>query len=580
MFAVPGWSVSASALKTQVAESSKSAPNNTTATPTNNGEDGTTEKLSKKRKRSSGTSKQKDVNRNNLADLWESVIEGKKKIKKHDKKRQKVDEETGAQVGENLESKDGAKKKHDKNKPKAENYLQAEKFQNIGDYSVKEQPKTTNEVAKRMIAHDLGIKLDKTKSEKEVEEEPEKPQDRDENAALKGNSHKKSKKEKKREKEEALEPSADNSPLNTKAADPTPPKPTPAPKPVPQLTPLQASMRQKLISARFRHLNETLYTKPSAHSLSLFQENPEMFDEYHEGFRRQVEVWPENPVDSYINNIKTRGKIRGPQRGKAGDKKVEESHQTEVTPLPRTGGTSIIADLGCGDAALATALQPMTKKLHLKIHSFDLQSPSPLVTKADIANLPLVDGSVDIAIFCLALMGTNWIDFIEEAFRILRWKGELWIAEIKSRFGRVGGKGKRVEHSVGNRKKNGPENKKEKKRAEEERNDLVAAVEVDGVEDKGGETDVSAFVEVLRKRGFVLKDGEGGVDLRNKMFVKMCFVKGATPIKGKCVPLPKGMEKFEGETWTKKPKGKFIDEEEEHVSSEAGVLKPCVYKLR
>jgi len=29
-----------------------------------------------------------------------------------------------------------------------------------------------------------------------------------------------------------------------------------------------------------------------------------------------------------------------------------------------------------------------------------------------------------------------------------------------------------------------------------------------------------------------LKEGEGGVDLRNKMFVKMCFVKGATPVKG------------------------------------------------
>jgi len=581
MFAVPGWSVSASALKTQVAESLKSAPKTSTATPTNNGEDGTTEKSSKKRKRSSGTSKQKDVNRNNLADLWESVIEGKKKTKKNEEKRQKVDEDTGSPVVEKLESNDGAKKKHDKKNSKTENNLHAEKSQHIGDSSVKEQFKTTTKVAKKMTAGDLGIKLEKIKSKKEVEEEPEKPQDRDENAALKEKSNKKSKKEKKREKKEAVEPSADKSPPNTKAADPTPPKPTPAPKPAPLLTPLQASMRQKLISARFRHLNETLYTKPSTHSLSLFQENPEMFNEYHEGFRRQVEIWPENPVDSYINNIKTRGRTRGPPRAKAGDKKAEEGLQAEVTPLPRTGGTSIIADLGCGDAALATALQPMAKKLHLKIHSFDLQSPSPLVTKADIAKLPLVDGSVDIAIFCLALMGTNWIDFIEEAFRILRWKGELWIAEIKSRFGRVGGKGKRVEHSVGNRKKDGRENKKEKKRAEEESNDLVAAVEVDGIEDKGGETDVSAFVEVLRKRGFVLKDGEGGVDLRNKMFVKMCFVKGATPIKGKCVSLPKGMEKFGGgETWTKKPKGKFIDEEEEHVSSEAGVLKPCVYKLR
>jgi ribosomal RNA-processing protein 8 len=61
----------------------------------------------------------------------------------------------------------------------------------------------------------------------------------------------------------------------------------------------------------------------------------------------------------------------------------------------------------------------------------------------------------------------------------------------------------------------------------------------------------------------------------------MCFVKGATPIKGKGVPVPKGMVE-EGrtvETWKKKPKGKFI-EEDEVVSSEAAVLKPCVYKLR
>lgn len=357
---------------------------------------------------------------------------------------------------------------------------------------------------------------------------------------------------------------------------------TPPTKTAATLTPLQASMRQKLISARFRHLNETLYTKPSAHSLSLFAENPEMFTEYHEGFRRQVEVWPENPVDGYIFSIKARGKIHGRQSGKK-----ERSEGVEpLPPLPRTEGTCNIADLGCGDAALSFSLQPVAEKLHLNIHSFDLHSPSPLVTKADIANLPLLDGSIDIAIFCLALMGTNWIDFIEEAFRILRWKGELWIAEIKSRFGRVSGKkGGRVEHSVGNRKR--PVDKNEKKKLDEEVNDKIAAVEVDGVESQAQATDVSAFVEVLHKRGFVLKsDGNGGeagaVDLSNKMFVKMYFVKGTTPIKGKCVPVPKGMEKMGLETWKKRPKGKFIDEErdEDHISSEAGVLKPCVYKLR
>jgi ribosomal RNA-processing protein 8 len=578
MFAVPGWSVSASALKTQVAESSKPVPNNAKAAPTDNGEDGTAEKSSKKRKRSNGMSKQKDVNGNNLADLWESVIEGKKS-KKREKKRQKVDQNPDAFVVENSKgSLNGGGKKHDKKRSNVEKDLEA-LYPEIDDIEAeRKQPKTTNAEIKRMIAHHPGIRLEEAKSEENVEEEPASNQIGDDVEYLQEKKHKKSKKEKKREKKAALGQSVEGStPFKTKDTAAT--KPVPAPMPAPQLTPLQVSMRQKLISARFRHLNETLYTKPSAHSLSLFQENPEMFNEYHEGFRRQVEIWPENPVDSYINTIKTRGKIRALQRGKA-DKKAELSLSTDA-PLPRTEGTSIIADLGCGDAALSTALQSLTKKLHLKIHSFDLQSPSRLVTKADIANVPLADGSVDIAIFCLALMGTNWVDFIEEAFRILRWKGELWVAEIKSRFGRVGGKGRRVEHSVGKRQKGGPENKKEKKRAEEESNDLVAAVEVDGVEDKGGETDVSAFVEVLKKRGFVLKEGEGGVDSKNKMFVKMCFVKGATPIKGKCVPVPKGMQEFGGgETWKKKPKGRFIEEDEEHVSSETAVLKPCVYKLR
>jgi ribosomal RNA-processing protein 8 len=132
---------------------------------------------------------------------------------------------------------------------------------------------------------------------------------------------------------------------------------------------------------------------------------------------------------------------------------------------------------------------------------------------------------------------------------------------------------------VGNRQKGG---KKDKKKAEEEDaviDDAALMVEVDGNDDTKQETDVSAFVEVLRKRGFVLK-GEGAVDLSNRMFVKMHFIKGLTPIKGKCVPVPKGMEKMGLETWKKKPK-KFLDAEDDvPVSSEAGVLKPCVYKLR
>lgn len=45
------------------------------------------------------------------------------------------------------------------------------------------------------------------------------------------------------------------------------------------LTPLQRKMKEKLSGARFRWLNEQLYTTPGQHSFSLFQEKPELFDQ-------------------------------------------------------------------------------------------------------------------------------------------------------------------------------------------------------------------------------------------------------------------------------------------------------------
>ena len=44
------------------------------------------------------------------------------------------------------------------------------------------------------------------------------------------------------------------------------------------------------------------------------------------------------------------------------------------------------------------------------------------------------DGSTHAAVFCLALMGTDYGSFLEEAHRVLRVKGHLWIAEVRSRF--------------------------------------------------------------------------------------------------------------------------------------------------
>ncbi|KAJ5715775.1 uncharacterized protein N7483_012956 [Penicillium malachiteum] len=338
------------------------------------------------------------------------------------------------------------------------------------------------------------------------------------------------------------------------------------------LTPLQQAMRQKLISSRFRHLNETLYTTDSSKAVELFNANPELFDEYHAGFARQVkESWPSNPVDGYIQFVRRRAAVPMARRG-------SKPNPDKPLPLPRRpSGLCAIADLGCGDAGLARALTPSAKKLKLKLNSYDLQAPDPLITKADISKLPIEDGSMDVTIFCLSLMGTNWVSFVEEAWRVLRGdgKGECWVSEVKSRFGKVA----RKKSMIGAQKPtlSKTQQKKQKKKAGEEDDEDDADIFAEDARpaDNNDETDITAFVEVFRTRGFVLK--QESVDKSNKMFVKMEFVKaGGAPTKGKHAS--SGAAPAAG-------KKRFVDRKPDAGSGmtpeqEAQVLKPCVYKIR
>lgn len=60
-------------------------------------------------------------------------------------------------------------------------------------------------------------------------------------------------------------------------------------------------------------------------------------------------------------------------------------------------------------------------------------TPGSVACCADTIPCP-GDGAVDVAVFCLALMGTDYGSFLEEAARVLRAGGWLWIAEVRSRF--------------------------------------------------------------------------------------------------------------------------------------------------
>lgn len=176
-----------------------------------------------------------------------------------------------------------------------------------------------------------------------------------------------------------------------------------------KLTPLQQKMSVKLNGAKFRYLNEKLYTTKSTEAFDLFQSNPNLFQDYHLGFRYQVSSWPVNPIDIMISSLKsTLGKE-----------------------------CLVLADMGCGEAGIAKSFVKESETNLLKIHSFDLVKANEFITPCNILKTPLPDNSCDIVIFCLSLMGVEYMDFIREGKRILRNDGEMKIAEVKSRFSSV-----------------------------------------------------------------------------------------------------------------------------------------------
>ncbi|KAI9371486.1 methyltransferase-domain-containing protein [Aspergillus egyptiacus] len=511
MFAVPGWSVSASALKPQTAPQ---AQPQTTESPKPNAN-----KIAKSKKRKRGDD---NVTKKNVDEMYRRHIEG-------------------------LSTPPKAGKKGNNN--------------NAAKPDKKRKEQTGN-----------GTKQDATDSTSAHETEAPKEQDPDGSKSAK----KRRKNKNKGSQQQQAEPKEESQAASDEAAK-SGSLPSAPPKTEAILTPLQQAMRQKLISSRFRHLNETLYTTPSTKALELFTSNPELFDEYHAGFSRQVkESWPSNPVHGYIQTIRTRAAISSAP--KKGNKQDQKRNQTLAIPR-RPNGTCTIADLGCGDAQLARALIPSSKKFNLKLLSFDLHAPkdSP-ITKADISNLPIDDGSVDVAIFCLSLMGTNWVSFVEEAWRVLRsdGKGECWVSEVKSRFGKV----HRKKAQIGAKKTLTKAEKKKlkKKRGNDDEGSDVDDADVyaeDARPTQDDETDISAFVEVFRTRGFILKSET--VDKSNKMFVKMEFVKqGGAPTKGK----------YASSAPASGPgKKRFIEKSSAVDNSmtpeeEAAVLKPCVYKIR
>jgi ribosomal RNA-processing protein 8 len=258
---------------------------------------------------------------------------------------------------------------------------------------------------------------------------------------------------------------------------------------------IQDAFKARLAGSRFRMINEELYTTTSQESFDRFSQHPELYEQYHEGFRHQVESWPENPVDVIVRIL-----------AKTYSNNATNSQQSVV-----------VADFGCGDAQLAKDLLQVKGKggkCPFVVHSFDLVAPNDLVTACDMAHVPLPNESVDVGIFCLSLMGTNLADFVREAHRVLKRNGRLQIAEVRSR----------IEYSLsrkGEKRKSSNPNKQQQQQDKSKNKDHPKA-------NNKTEGTLEEFVAVLDRLGFECVK----TDRSNTMFLLLELKKnGKTPDK-------------------------------------------------
>ena len=87
----------------------------------------------------------------------------------------------------------------------------------------------------------------------------------------------------------------------------------------------------------------------------------------------------------------------------------------------------VVADLGCGENLLS-------KEIPNTIYSFDYIAIDDSVIECDISKLPLQSNKVDVSVFSLALMGSNYVDYLREGSRILKPYGTMFIAEPKKKW--------------------------------------------------------------------------------------------------------------------------------------------------
>ena len=151
--------------------------------------------------------------------------------------------------------------------------------------------------------------------------------------------------------------------------------------------------RERRILSELSEFNQRGKTTTSMRMHKEFTDNPESFFRYHRLRNERMEKWDEIPYEYIATKIKNR------------------NHK--------------VVDFGCGENKFKDCIPNNT------VISFDHVAFDDSVIGCDIRDVSehLSDESVDVAVFSLALWGTNFREYIKEAYRVLNFGGVIHIAE-------------------------------------------------------------------------------------------------------------------------------------------------------